>query len=1213
MIYGFSLGANTTNFTIGGTSPGDGNVVAGYTTSDVRINASGVSNIYLLGNKIGMTADGSTTIPLTFSGPQSGVVYIKTASNIYLGDGTEQGRNVIAGSRLQDNDIMITDNVNGVFLSGNYIGLNSSGTAKLGLGNGILCSDFEANNTTNIQIGGPNPGDRNIINGETSLMVTSCDGALIQNNYIGTDKDGNILASSSGYVFRFASNGLEIRSNLIRSGQFGIYNEQQEASPNFLITQNTISDASRTGIFLSSLFGNPASATEGIIENNFIGGSSSQPGGVDPFFGISVGNNANGIEANGASTLIFGNIITGNTRNGIRLFLSGFFSPSDDSFFSRLDCSFLPCYPTKLQIGGTQSVGANLCLDIGINDANTTTNGANCIHGNSWRGIYSIETISTNENTLYTDNDFTGGNGASNINIEQAWYGDLEVFSGVNRRTDLGGSPITITFPANTRVLTSEDPSSIVLTGTSGKVACEDGSGSCPANGDTKGEDGNTLLYPFTTLGYAFEQYRISQYTINTSGVRTDYDTFKFDQNHFTSDTFTFDGNSITDPVVTGVERTTSWGDTTYDRGEYWTLSTTADRDLSTNKIGTFQQMEVDIVDANPMWDGSKYVITVDATTNEDNVSTEGLDTGDGAYSGGGTNGVDGLPNGKTSLREAIIVANNFAQPVTIGFNIPVTDTNHLKYQDDGVGGTFNANNATVAYNAGNADVDSPDWYQIQTTGTYTITANNLTIDGYTQSGASVNTVTMGGTLNTVLKIETKQATWNLNGAGITVKGLEMTGVAAGATIVNLNGANGNFNGNYLGVDISGSVTRGVNNGVTIANSGNTVGSNLDTSNDDAEINIINNSANTTSNSITISAAVSNLKINENYLNTDKSATKATGTFKTARGIYISGTGSGTMDNLHIEKNIIANNHFFLANNSTANYQYNNLQIINNRMNTNWDGTLILNNRQNPSPTANAGGNISNSSSTISVVFNYNIVKNYEANWSFLSPPNVFFNPVDDGSIVENNTVSIALAIWGKAIRSTNISIKHNIITNSQNDSISIGNINNSIIQENIINSGCQPFFSSFLGQTVQIVGDEISLYNSSGNQIRKNKIGINSSDVVSPQNTCITIIYINGASTNNLIGGTSFDDANVVAGYTTPHNGNYPYAIYDVTVDPNINTFAYNFIGTNSTGTSMLGISNGIYLTNKANIHHNVISGVQQSAIQFTGAGAVSSASCKY
>ena len=33
----------------------------------------------------------------------------------------------------------------------------------------------------------------------------------------------------------------------------------------------------------------------------------------------------------------------------------------------------------------------------------------------------------------------------------------------------------------------------------------------------------------------------------------------------------------------------------------------------------------------------------------------------------------------------------------------------------------------------------------------------------------------MGGTLNTVLKIGTKQATWNLNGGGITVKGLEMT------------------------------------------------------------------------------------------------------------------------------------------------------------------------------------------------------------------------------------------------------------------------------------------------------------------------------------------------------------------------------------------------------------------------------------------------------
>ena len=120
--------------------------------------------------------------------------------------------------------------------------------------------------------------------------------------------------------------------------------------------------------------------------------------------------------------------------------------------------------------------------------------------------------------------------------------------------------------------------------------------------------------------------------------------------------------------------------------------------------------MEVEMVDANPVWDGSKYVITVDTTTDEDNVSTAGFDDGAGAYSGGGVNGPDGLANGKTSLKEAIYVANQISalgQPITIGFNIPVTDTNHLKYQDDGVGGTFNANNATVAYNAGNADVDS--------------------------------------------------------------------------------------------------------------------------------------------------------------------------------------------------------------------------------------------------------------------------------------------------------------------------------------------------------------------------------------------------------------------------------------------------------------------------------------------------------------------------
>ena len=39
-----------------------------------------------------------------------------------------------------------------------------------------------------------------------------------------------------------------------------------------------------------------------------------------------------------------------------------------------------------------------------------------------------------------------------------------------------------------------------------------------------------------------------------------------------------------------------------------------ATRNVATPDLGTFQIMEVEFVDANPVWDGSKYLITVDTT-----------------------------------------------------------------------------------------------------------------------------------------------------------------------------------------------------------------------------------------------------------------------------------------------------------------------------------------------------------------------------------------------------------------------------------------------------------------------------------------------------------------------------------------------------------------------------------------------------------------------
>jgi len=119
--------------------------------------------------------------------------------------------------------------------------------------------------------------------------------------------------------------------------------------------------------------------------------------------------------------------------------------------------------------------------------------------------------------------------------------------------------------------------------------------------------------------------------------------------------------------------------------------------------------MQVNYVDGNPVFDGIDWVITVDSTTDEDNVSTCGYDDGGGVYSGGGCGGPGGLPDGATSLREAIIVANKIAQSTTIKFNIPTSDPN---------------------WNT----VDYPNAFMIKPASALTHINNNMIIDGFSQT-----------------------------------------------------------------------------------------------------------------------------------------------------------------------------------------------------------------------------------------------------------------------------------------------------------------------------------------------------------------------------------------------------------------------------------------------------------------------------------------------
>jgi CSLREA domain-containing protein len=165
------------------------------------------------------------------------------------------------------------------------------------------------------------------------------------------------------------------------------------------------------------------------------------------------------------------------------------------------------------------------------------------------------------------------------------------------------------------------------------------------------------------------------------------------------------------------------------------------------------------------------------------------------------------------SLREAIIAANFDSGADTITFNIPNTDpgcnaTTHVCTID--VGGTGNQGLPNIT--------------------------SSVVIDGYSQTGASVNTLTTGGS-NAVLLIELRGTNagniqgLRLTGGSSTIKGLVINRFTREAIVIAGGSSNNNLiTGNYLGVNPDGTGTPapiGSGNdlaGMFIQSSANTIG-----------------------------------------------------------------------------------------------------------------------------------------------------------------------------------------------------------------------------------------------------------------------------------------------------------------------------------------------------------------------------------------------------
>ena len=272
---------------------------------------------------------------------------------------------------------------NGNTVSGNYIGLDATGT--LPRPNGVFGLVIQSGATGNI-IGGLNPGDRNVISGNTTFGVIIAGGSnSVLGNFIGTNAAGTAAVANigAGVVIQEAANN--------------IVGGSTAAARNIISGNGTGTVISGTAAINNQLLG------------NYIGTDVSGNNAVANSVGVAVQGSANNNTIGGSATGA-GNVISGNANSGISIV--------DNSSSNAVQANFIGLNAA----GTTLSNGAGVVIDNGINNTigGNTAAVRNIISGNVGSGI-SISGVGATGNSVRGN--FIGTNTAGTAAIANGGFG----------------------------------------------------------------------------------------------------------------------------------------------------------------------------------------------------------------------------------------------------------------------------------------------------------------------------------------------------------------------------------------------------------------------------------------------------------------------------------------------------------------------------------------------------------------------------------------------------------------------------------------------------------------------------------------------------------------------------------------------------------------------------------------------------------------------
>jgi hypothetical protein len=207
--WGVTVGNGADDNTIGGTTPGAGNIISGNAFDGVTIGfgGAGVTGNLVEGDFVGTDVSGTYLLP----NGRAGVVITGGANGNTVGgvstltNGRLAGAgNLIDGASSAGAGVAVTSNQN--LIAGNFIGTDVTGTQPLGNYLGVRVSLGSSN-----MIGGTAAGTGNLISGNEEIGILIGDGSatanLVEGNLIATDITGTQPVGYSSYGVVIGTSG----------------------------------------------------------------------------------------------------------------------------------------------------------------------------------------------------------------------------------------------------------------------------------------------------------------------------------------------------------------------------------------------------------------------------------------------------------------------------------------------------------------------------------------------------------------------------------------------------------------------------------------------------------------------------------------------------------------------------------------------------------------------------------------------------------------------------------------------------------------------------------------------------------------------------------------------------------------------------------------------------------------------------------------------